>query len=263
MYYGAIIGDIVGSVFEFTEPRIKNKNFELFKEGCRFTDDTVMTIAIADVMNRNDFNNESSFKAKIIQSMANWGITFYNAGYGTLFSKWLQSKVKVPYNSYGNGSAMRVSPIAWCCSDIDIARKFAKWQAEVTHNNPEGIRGAEAVTSAIYLAKTKHSKKEIKDYIEDVFYYDLSRHCQEIRPSYTFNATCQGSIPESIISFLDGDDFEDSIRNAVSLGGDTDTMACIAGAIAEAYYEIPEDMIKKARKLLDYRILKVIDETKY
>lgn len=248
---GAIIGDIVGSIYEWNN--IKTKDFNLFSKKCFFTDDTVMTVAVADaIMNGGKSEN-------YIESMKLWGKSYLNRGYGGAFYKWLISNSSEPYNSWGNGSAMRVSPCGWVAKlDIPIeeglkqTEDLAKASAEVTHNHPEGIKGAQAAAAAIFYMRHGKSKnavneyKEIlKDYIQNKYKYELQYTIDEIRPTYTFNESCQGTVPQAIISFLESNDFEDAIRNAISLGGDSDTLAAITGSIAEAAYGIPEDIKEK------------------
>ena len=231
--YGAIIGDIVGSRFEWMPH--KSKEFELFTSDCTPTDDTVLTIAVAEaIMTDNDFE----------YYLRHWGVKYPYAGYGGTFIRWLANEIPA-YNSYGNGSAMRVSPIGWAYHDLETTREMARKSAEVTHNHPEGIKGAESVASAIWMARNRYNKNEIKQYIEKEFGYDLSRKLDDIRKTYQFDVTCQGSVPEAIICFLEGEDFEDVIRNAVSLGGDSDTQAAIAGSIAEAFFGIPPHLIDR------------------
>lgn len=232
---GAIAGDVIGSVFE--KYRIKTKEFPLFSKKNRFTDDSVTTIAIADaVLNGAE---ESNF----IESLKKYCNRYPHAGYGSSFKNWLKSEDTAPYNSWGNGSAMRVSSIAWLFDSLDDVRYYAKLSASVTHNHPEGIKGAEATASAIYLARSGFSKNHIKTYIESEYGYDLSKSLDEIRPDYKPDVSCQGTVPEAIICYIEAKDFEDAIRNAISLGGDSDTLAAIAGSIAEGSYEIP-DIIK-------------------
>lgn len=249
---GAIIGDIVGSIYEWNN--IKTKDFNLFSKKCFFTDDTVMTVAVADaIMNGGKSEN-------YIESMKLWGKSYLNRGYGGAFYKWLISNSSEPYNSWGNGSAMRVSPCGWVAKlDVPIedglkqTENLAKSSAEVTHNHPEGIKGAQATAAAIFYMRHGKSKnavneyKEIlKDYIQNKYKYELQYTIDEIRPTYTFNESCQGTVPQAIVSFLESKDFEDAIRNAISLGGDSDTLAAITGSIAEAAYGIPEDIKEKA-----------------
>lgn len=261
--YGAILGDIIGSPYEFDFRNIKTKDFPLFSGGSVFTDDSVMTIAVVDgILNSLDENNhfdDDVLRENIIDSLKLWGERFPNAGYGTRFYAWLFSDNKEPYNSYGNGSAMRVSSAGWLFDDIETTRRAAKISAEVTHNHPEGIKGAEATASAIFLARTGSTKDEIKDYIIKEFGYDLSRTCEEIRPTYRHIESCQETVPEAITAFLEGDSFEDVIRTAVSLGGDSDTLTCIAGGIAEAYYGVPAEIMMELVGRLPESFVKVLD----
>ena len=222
---GAIAGDILGSVHEFKP--IKTKDFELLEQNCRFTDDTVMSIAIAEAS-----LEEESF----VDSLQKWGRKYPFAGYGSWFGKWIFSASPEPYNSFGNGSAMRVSSIGWLYEHEDKVLREAKRSAEITHNHPEGIKGAQAVALGVFLARNGFSKNQIRKRLEETFGYQLNRKLDMIRPEYHFDVTCQGSVPEAIIAFLEASDFEDALRNAISLGGDADTQACISGALAEAYY---------------------------
>ena len=239
---GAIIGDILGSIYE--SDNIKTKDFPLFKRGCVVTDDTVMTLATAlGLMN-------GGVHESFIDAMKQLGNEFPNAGYGESFREWLRAKDSKPYNSWGNGSAMRVSPIGWLLHSIEAVEKVAEISASVTHNHPEGIKGAKAVASSIFMARKGESKSEIKKYIENEYEYNLHRTLDEIRPSYSFDVSCQGSVPEAIIAFLESMDFEDAIRNAISLGGDSDTIAAITGSIAEAAYGIPDEIRNKALEYL-------------
>ena len=223
--YGAILGDIIGSPYEFDRGE-KTKEFELFPAYARFTDDTVMTIAVAEALVGLDTDaDEEHVKGDVVRFMRHWGRRYPHIGYGGLFRQWLLMENPQPYGSYGNGSAMRVSSVGWLYDSLTRTREVARWTAEVTHNHPEGIKGAEAVTSAIHLGRMGHSKEEIKDYITQEFGYDLTRTLDEIRPTYSMDATCPGSVPEAITAFLESTDVIDAIRNAVSLGGDTDTTA--------------------------------------
>ena len=234
--FGAILGDIIGSPYEFDRGN-KSKEFPLFSSESHFTDDTVMTIAVAEaLMDCTADSTDDEIRQKLMDSMRKYGKLYPNAGYGNRFMVWLLSNPK-PYNSYGNGSAMRVSPVAWLYNDLETVRRMARLSADVTHNHPEGIKGAEATASAIFLARTGHSKAEIKAYIEQEFGYSLNRTCDEIRPTYFHVESCQETVPEAITAFLEGNDFEDVIRTAVSLGGDCDTLTAIAGSIAEGFYE--------------------------
>jgi len=248
--FGAILGDIIGSPYEF-DMGSKSKEFPLFLPGSQFTDDTVMTIAVADAfLHAQPGEDETSLHWRMIGKMQYWGKRYPHAGYGARFVRWLREKRPMPYNSWGNGSAMRVSSAAWLFDDLDTVRRMARISAEVTHNHPEGIKGAEATASAIFLARTGSSKAEIKAYVEENFGYDLSRTCDEIRPGYRHVESCQETVPEAITAFLEGSSFEDVIRTAVSLGGDCDTLTCIAGSMAEAFYGVPEELKAECRKRL-------------
>lgn len=274
---GAIVGDIVGSIYEWNN--IKTKNFPLFQDNCFFTDDTVMTCAVAEALleggKRDDF----------IDAMKKYGRMYPDAGYGGKFTSWLISDTREPYNSFGNGSAMRVSPCAWImdcgyCARTGMlpskGREKVKLSAEVTHNHPEGIKGAMATADAIFICRffrlgygltTEKSieevietcKKAVKKHIEKKYGYDLSQTLEEIRPYYNFDVTCQGSVPQAIIAFLESTDFEDAIRNAVSIGGDSDTIAAITGSIAEAAYGIPGKIKEKALSYLDKPLLDIVN----
>lgn len=250
---GAIIGDIAGSLYEFESP--KTKDIELFVEGSRLTDDSIMTVAVGCACADSDLQDEKDFKLSVMWYMRRIGRQYPRAGYGGMFYRWLISDVMPAYNSFGNGSAMRVSPVAWVADSLEQAETLAKWSAEVTHNHPEGIKGAQAVASAVYLARQGKTKEELKAYIE-AHYYALDFTLDEIRPNYSFDVSCQGSVPQAIQCFLEATDFEDAIRNAISLGGDGDTIAAMAGAIAEAYYGIPEKPkrigIEKANAVIPY-----------
>ena len=253
--YGAILGDIIGSPYEF-DMGDKTKVFPLFSEDSYFTDDTVMTLAVAEAfMGAPD--DEDAIRRRLVAAMQKWGRRYPGAGYGVRFSRWLESRDPQPYNSWGNGSAMRVSSVAWLYNDLDTVRRMARVSADVTHNHPEGVKGAEATAAAIFLARTGYSKAEIKAYIETEFRYDLSRTCDEIRPNYRHVESCQETVPEAITAFLEGESFEDVIRTAVSLGGDCDTLTCIAGSIAEGFYGVPEDMKQECRNRLtkDLRVI--------
>lgn len=258
--YGTIIGDIAGSTYE--RHQTKDPDFELFPRGSHFTDDTVMSIAVAEtILNPLRSMDFKEIIYEFTNAMQKWGMKYPNAGYGRKFSEWIHSKDPQPYNSYGNGSAMRVAPIGWKYKrDLELAKVFADLSAAPSHNHPEGIKGAQAVACAVAMASVGTTKKEIKKYIIDEFDYDLDRTCEEIRKDYSFDVSCQGSVPEAIIAFLDGNNFEECIRLAVSLGGDADTQAAIAGAIAEAYYGIPQWMINKANDYLPGEMKFVLDK---
>ena len=248
---GAIIGDIVGSVYEWNNHR--SKEFELFDEKCDFTDDTVMTLAIAEGL-----MNGGTVKDYTL-AMQELGRAYPGRGYGGRFLEWLLDENPLPYNSFGNGSAMRASPIAWAFDTLEKVEEAARETALPTHNHPEGIKGAQATAAAIFLARTGCSKQEIRGYIEKKYQYNLHRRLDAIRPVYKFNETCQKTVPEAIIAFLESDSFEDAIRCAVSLGGDTDTLTAIAGSIAEAAYGIPEDIRQTALAFLPPRLADILD----
>ena len=248
---GAIIGDVVGSVYEIQG--WKSKEFPLFASDSRFTDDSVLTFATADaILADGDYRGQ----------MQRWGRAFPNAGYGEGFARWLYSGLGAPYYSFGNGSAMRVSPVGFAFDSIETVLEEAENSAAVTHNHPEGIKGAQATALAVYLARTGSDKATIRREIATRFEYDLNRTLEDIRPRYTFDVTCQGSVPEAIIAFLDSADFEDAIRGAISLGGDADTQACIAGAIAEAYYgreSIPAEIVDNTLARLTAEMREVLE----
>lgn len=230
---GSVIGDVVGSVFEWNN--IKTTEFSLFNPKCDFTDDTVLTIAVADCL-----INKKAFSKTIWL----YGRKYPGRGYGSSFGNWLKSEEMTPYGSFGNGSAMRVSPVGFAFDDIKTVLDVAKQTAEVTHNHPEGIKGAQAIASSIFLARQGKTKQEIMDYISSNFNYNLGFTLDEIRPTYKFDVTCQGSVPQAIVAFLESTDFESAIRLAISIGGDSDTIACITGGIASAYYKyIPSDIM--------------------
>ena len=247
---GAIAGDIIGSVYEFSP--CKSTDFPLFSENSDYTDDTVMTIANAVWLLSG--NN-------LTRIMQYYGNRYPDAGYGGMFYSWLYSHNPRPYNSWGNGSAMRVSSVGWAFDTLEETLEAAKQSAEITHNHPEGIKGAQATAACIFLARTGKSKEDIRKYIELKFGYNLSRTCDEIRPTYLFDESCQGTVPESIIAFLDSTDFENAIRLAVSLGGDADTMGAITGGIAEAYYGgVPEHIRKEVVKRLPNEFIDVMQK---
>lgn len=258
--YGAILGDIIGSPFEFDRGD-KTKDFKLFSRRSHFTDDSVMTLAVCEALLKVGQDvTVKEIEDAVISSMQSWGRRYPHAGYGGYFRRWLTARHPEPYNSYGNGSAMRVSAVGWLYDSLEKTRTVAKATTNVTHNHPEGIKGAEATASAIFMARNGSSKEEIKKYIENEFHYDLNRTLNEIRPGYHMDETCQKTIPEAIIAFLEAKDFEDAIRNAVSLGGDTDTLGAITGSIAEAYYGIPEWLITECRKRINKDMRIVLDD---
>lgn len=247
---GAIAGDVIGSVYE--RRPIKTTDFPLFHPNCRFTDDTVMTVAVANaILEQGDY--AASLKA--------FGAKYPDAGYGGTFIDWIFQAEVQPYNSWGNGSAMRVSPVGFAFNEVDRVLAEAERSAEISHNHREGIKGAQATALAIYLARQGGSKAEIRAEISQRFGYNLNRTVEEIRPGYRFDVSCPGSVPEAIIAFLDSDNYEDAVRKAVSLGGDSDTLACIAGGIAQAYYkEIPPAISAKVRHMLPAEFLQIIDK---
>lgn len=313
---GAIIGDIAGSPYEAPGKRIKTEDFPFYSESSRFTDDTVMTLAVGEgilnalekektentrdredgkVSPENDFGtseltgeepaeeepddlllnpftgalygaepvyvtapDDDLLKQELIRSMQRLGRQYPDAGYGGMFIQWLADDHPEPYGSFGNGSAMRVSAAAWFFNDMDVVRHVARVTAEVTHNHPEGIKGAEATAAAIFLAREEMGKEEIRNYIEQEFGYDLHRSLDDIRPKYTFDVSCQGSVPEAILCFLEGEDFEDAVRLAVSMGGDSDTMAAIAGSIADAYTSVPAYLASGMIPYLDENLWNIL-----
>lgn len=265
---GALIGDTVGSVYEFDN--IKTTKFPLFDFQARCTDDSVMTIAVADWLANTDRSEK-----QLIESMLKWGNQFQGAGYGGGFCSWLFYPEglrdyrgsllgkRAPYYSWGNGSAMRCSACGWVANSVEEATELGRQSATVTHNHPEGLRGAEAVSAAIFLARIGKSKEEIRDFIEGRFYYDLHMDCDEIRPRYGWEASCQGTVPPAIVAFMDSYDFESAIRLAVSLGGDCDTLTCITGGIAQAFYkEIPDDIISEMQTRIPAEFWDVMERLK-
>lgn len=257
--YGAIIGDIVGSRFEFDRGN-KSKEFELFTPQCEFTDDTVMTVAVAEaLLNAGKDADEQAIKAELIKSMKKWGQAYPDAGYGARFIDWVLTNDPKPYGSYGNGSGMRVSPAGWLYDTIERTREVARWTSEVTHNHPEGIKGAESTAAAIFLARHGSSMDDIRNYLEAAFGYDLSRSLDVIRPAYHHVEDCMHTMPEAFECFLESESYEDCLRNVVSIGGDTDTLGAIAGGIAEAFWGIPSDLITKADEYLDSVFYEIIE----
>ena len=256
--YGAILGDMIGAPFEFDRGD-KTKDFPLFSEDSHFTDDTVMTVAVAEALMDTLGQDDDAIRAALVSSMRKWGRKYPHAGYGGRFFGWLRCIDPKPYNSYGNGSAMRVSSVGWMFDSLEETRRVARLTAEVTHNHPEGVKGAEATASAIFLARNGAGKAAIRDYIAREFHYDLTRTCDEIRPGYHHVESCQQTVPEAITAFLEGADFVDVIRTAVSLGGDCDTLTCIAGSVAEACYGVPDEMVETCRDRLPEDMLQVVD----
>ena len=259
--YGAILGDIIGSPYEFDRSG-KTKNFPLFSPNSCFTDDTVMTIAVAEAL-LDAPEDDDRIREALIKSMQKWGRLYPDAGYGVRFCDWLLCSDPQPYNSWGNGSAMRVSSVSWLYDDLDTVRRMARLSAEVSHDHPEGIKGAEATAAAIFLGRTGSTKAQIKAYIEETFHYDLSRTCDQIRPGYHHVESCQETVPEAITAFLEGESFEDVIRTAVSLGGDCDTLTAIAGSIAEGFYGVPDALIAECEARLDDALLAVLSEFQF
>lgn len=255
---GAIIGDIVGSIYEFNNH--KSKEFDLFSKESTFTDDTVMTTAVADFIMCDHGNPGQS---RFISYLHKWYKKYPNESYGVKFGAWIKNFDKEdytrwqPYNSFGNGAAMRISPVG----DTMASKKNVEFITAVSHNHPEGIKGAQAVASLIEISRKEKNKEKLRNYIEKEFGYDLGRTVDELRETYQYNETCQRTVPEAIICFLESTDFEDAIRNAISIGGDSDTLAAITGSIAEAYYqEIPEWIIKETVKKLPEDIKQVLKD---
>lgn len=247
---GAIAGDIIGSVYEFE--RIKTKDFPLFGPGCEFTDDTVLTCAVAQaVMTDGDYR----------RAVLDFGRRYPDASYGGGFRAWLAASRPKPYNSWGNGSAMRASPVGFAFDTVDDVLREAARSAEFTHNHPEGIKGAQATALAVFLARTERDKGLIRAEIAGRFGYDLDRTVDGIRPSYGFDESCQRTVPEAVVAFLDSSSYEDAVRNAVSLGGDSDTLACITGGIAEAFYgPVPPPIRAKVRKILTPELREITEQ---
>ncbi len=241
---GAIAGDVIGSAYEFNPTR--DYGFELFTPKSTFTDDTVLTMANARWL----LEDEQHTPEKLVKMMLDMCWRYPDRGYGGRFAQWIHADTPLPYNSFGNGSAMRVSPVGYYATTLDEALDLARISAEVTHNHPEGVKGAQATAAAIFLARQGKSKQEIRDYISQTFDYDLSRTLEEIRPTFTFDETCQRTVPEAITCFLEGKDYEDVVRLSVSLAGDADTIAAIAGAISSAVDDVPNDISQTVISLL-------------
>jgi ADP-ribosylglycohydrolase len=261
---GAIIGDVIGSIYE--NENTKNVDFALFSRFSRFTDDSVLTVATADALLNHEshpiqFIESARQRGLYARKYKEYGRRFPHAGYGEMFNDWVKRDSWGGYHSYGNGSAMRVSPIGFAFNTLPDVLHQAKLSAIVTHNHHDAIAGAQAVASAIFLAKTGNSKDAIRQFVERRFGYNLNRHLDDIRPAYQFDSSCKGSVPEAIIAFLESDNFEDAIRKAVSLGGDSDTIACICGGIAQAFYQkIPGHLVRQTHILLDDGLLRVISK---
>ena len=257
--YGAILGDMIGTSYGFGRGK-KTKNFLLFSKRSEFTGSTVMTVAVADaLLGTMPDSSESVSGDDFAASMQRWGRKYPDAGYGGMFYQWLWKKHPEPYGSFGNGSALRVSPVGWLYGSIEKTIRIAELTAAVTHNHPEGIRGAKAVAGSIFLAKTGHSKEEIRKEIMQESGYDLSGTFGEFRPVYRHEESCQQTVRMAIIAFMEGNGFEDVIRTAVSFGGDCAVLASIAGSIAEAFYAVPEEMKTECRKRLPQDMLEVVD----
>ena len=255
--YGALIGDIVGSRFEFDN--IKTKDFELFTGNNYFTDDSVMTIAVARALHGSQKNGYEDLEEQLDRWMHEIGRKYPDCGYGGYFAYWILINGDKPYNSFGNGAGMRTSECGWIAGSLEEALKLAERCAAITHNHPEGIRGAQAVTACIYLAREGKTKEEIRKYVEENFYV-LDFTLDEIRPDYHFDVTCQGSVPQAIEAFLESVSFEDAVRNAISIGGDSDTIGAMTGSIAEAYYGLPEGFAETADGYLDDFLRKTVRE---
>ena len=253
---GALFGDIVGSVYEFRNT--KDYNFQLLNRSSAPTDDSYMTLAVAQALMTSYGKSDEEIRASVAKCMRMIGRAYPYAGYGGMFYKWLKNPNIKAYNSFGNGSGMRVSPAGWLYPTLEETNHVARLTAEVTHNHPEGIKGAQAVASAIFLARTKASKKQIADYITETFGYNFDWTLDELRPDYQFYVDCQRSVPVAIKAFLEGRDYEDVIRKAVSMGGDSDTIACMAGGIAEAYYGMPEKYKEEVFNRLDEPMCRII-----
>lgn len=252
---GALIGDIAGSPYEWSN--CKSKDFLLLEPRCRMTDDSVMTAAVASAVLMGDLENLDAFRQNVITEMRRLGNQFPGLGYGPRFERWLKAEDPQPYHSLGNGSAMRVSPVAWAAESLSQCLALAKASAEVTHDHPDGIAGACCVAGAVYLARTGADKEAIRDHVTR--YYPLNFTLDEIREAYQFDVSCAGSVPQAMEAFLEAADFEDAIRGAVSIGGDSDTIACMAGAVAAAFYGIPRDIREAALPFLEGEVRNIFD----
>jgi ADP-ribosylglycohydrolase len=245
---GALTGDIVGSIYEFNNN--KTTDFPLFQESCFFTDDTVLTVALAEAILTGQ---------RYDVLLREYYGRYPDAGYGAIFRSWARRELDGPYQSWGNGSAMRTSPVGWAFTTLEEVLRKAETYAAITHNHPEGIKGAQATAAAIFLGRSGASKDAIRRYVGTTFGYDLSQSCDQIRPGYRFDVSCQGTLPPAIIAFLESSDFESALRLAVSLGGDTDTLACITGAIAEAFYGgVPRTILRQTMGFLDEPLRSVV-----
>lgn len=256
---GAILGDIIGSPYELEENNIKTVHFPLFRKVSHFTDDTVMTIAVYQGLKESYGKTDEEIVSSLRENMRKYGRKYPGCGYGSRFEAWLYQDTEESYGSYGNGSAMRASPCAYFASSLEEARKLGRLSALPTHNHPEGVKGAEAIVSLVYLARQGKPKEEIKDYCEKCF-YRLPFTLNEIRPTYPFNVSCQGSVPEAIEAFLEGKDYESTVRLAVSIGGDSDTIADMAGALAGAYYGIDKRLYEMGKPYLPLEFQKILNE---
>jgi len=247
---GAIAGDIIGSVYEFG--RTKSKDFPLFGPGSAFTDDSVLTVAVAQAI-----LTDGDYKRAVLD----FGRRYPDAGYGGFFAGWLRSPDPKPYNSWGNGSAMRASPVGFAFDSVEEVLREAQRSAEFTHDHPEGIKGAQATALAVFLARTEWDKDLIRTEIRSRFGYDLDRSVEDIRPGYGFDESCQRTVPEALVAFLDSVSYEDAVRNAISLGGDSDTLACITGGIAEAFYgPVPNVIVEQVKGILPADLWGVTEE---
>ncbi len=253
---GAIIGDTIGSVFEWHNT--KKTRFPLFTKYSRPTDDSVMTIAVADALMQTYGMDDEIVRKALVKSMQYYGLKYPDAGYGGKFYDWIRQADPQPYGSWGNGSAMRVSPVGWLYDDLTTVLHMAELTAAVSHDHPEAIKGAKAIAAAVLFARKGWDKAQIKSFIEDMFGYDLDTTLDEIRPRYRFDVSCQGSVPQAIRAFLEGDSYEQCIRLAISIGGDSDTIACMAGAIAEPYYRIPKEIRDRGLAHIDPQMVRVI-----
>lgn len=253
---GSVIGDIVGSIYEFDN--IKTKEFPFFSEKCFFTDDTVMSACVAKALMVYGADDIEIFKYALVHTMHDIGNRYLRCGYGDKFGIWIASRFMEPYNSWGNGSAMRVSPVIWYAQSLEQAEEIAKATAEVTHNHPEGVKGAVVTAGSGWLAKNGATKEEIAEYISK--YYDIGFTLDEIRPTYDFDESCQGTVPQAMVAFLEAESYEDAIRNAISLGGDSDTLAAITGAVAEAFYGIDGAVRLYAMSYLDAELTDIVNE---
>lgn len=246
---GSLTGDIVGSIYEWNN--LKSTDFPLFQDHCHFTDDSVLTVALAESILTGE--GYGSLMKRYCRS-------YPDAGYGRNFLNWAQGEGDSPYHSWGNGAAMRISPVAWAFDTLDEVLKKAAQYSVLTHDHPEGVKGAQATAAAVYLGRTGAAKEEIRRYLSESFGYDLGRSCDQIRPDYTFDVSCQGTVPPAIVAFLESSDFESAIRLAISLGGDSDTLACITGGIAQAYYGVPQPIAERTLAFLDEPLRRVTEE---